>query len=305
MLGFLQEPGGQIMSDLSQVPVTFLGAGLMGKPMILRLLQAGYRVTAYNRTAARLAEVAEAGAHTAPDPMAAVGAGRAIIVMLADGPAIGAVLNDQVMEALRGRTVIQMSTIGPEESRRLAARVEEHGGEYLEAPVLGSVPEVRLGELMLFIGGTPACFEHWRPLLLAFGPAPRLVGPVGSAAALKLAFNQLIVALTSAFSFSLGVVLREGIDPQPFMELLRQSALYAPTFDKKLDRMLDRQFENPNFPLRLMLKDAKLAIAEGERLGLNASAVRGAGQLLQLAMQSGLGEKDYSALYEVVNRAGG
>jgi 3-hydroxyisobutyrate dehydrogenase len=293
------------MPDAGKVPVAFLGAGLMGRPMILRLLQAGYGVIAYNRTSARLAQAAEAGAELALDPVKAVSAGRVIFVMLADGPAIETVLDEAVLETLRGRTLIQMSTIGPEESRRLAARVEAHGGEYLEAPVLGSIPEVRSGELMVLAGGTAESFERWRELLMAFGPAPRLVGPVGSAAALKLAFNQLIVSLTSAFSFSLGIVLRERIDPQLFMELLRQSALHAPTFDKKLDRMLNRHFEEPNFPVRLMLKDAELAIAEGEKLGLNASAVRGAAQLVRLAMQAGSGEKDYSALYGVVNPAGG
>jgi 3-hydroxyisobutyrate dehydrogenase len=293
------------MPDAGKVPVAFLGAGLMGRPMILRLLQAGYGVIAYNRTSARLAQAAEAGAELALDPVKAVSAGRVIFVMLADGPAIETVLDEAVLETLRGRTLIQMSTIGPEESRRLAARVEAHGGEYLEAPVLGSIPEVRSGELMVLAGGTAESFERWRELLMAFGPAPRLVGPVGSAAALKLALNQLIVSLTSAFSFSLGIVLRERIDPQLFMELLRQSALHAPTFDKKLDRMLNRHFEEPNFPVRLMLKDAELAIAEGEKLGLNASAVRGAAQLVRLAMQAGSGEKDYSALYGVVNPAGG
>jgi 3-hydroxyisobutyrate dehydrogenase len=293
------------MPDAGKVTVAFLGAGLMGRPMILRLLQAGYGVIAYNRTSARLAQAAEAGAELALDPVKAVSAGRVIFVMLADGPAIETVLDEAVLETLRGRTLIQMSTIGPEESRRLAARVEAHGGEYLEAPVLGSIPEVRSGELMVLAGGTAESFERWRELLMAFGPAPRLVGPVGSAAALKLALNQLIVSLTSAFSFSLGIVLRERIDPQLFMELLRQSALHAPTFDKKLDRMLNRHFEEPNFPVRLMLKDAELAIAEGEKLGLNASAVRGAAQLVRLAMQAGSGEKDYSALYGVVNPAGG
>jgi 3-hydroxyisobutyrate dehydrogenase len=293
------------MPDAGKVPVAFLGAGLMGRPMILRLLQAGYGVIAYNRTSARLAQAAEAGAELALDPVKAVSAGRVIFVMLADGPAIETVLDEAVLETLRGRTLIQMSTISPEESRRLAARVEAHGGEYLEAPVLGSIPEVRSGELMVLAGGTAESFERWRELLMAFGPAPRLVGPVGSAAALKLALNQLIVSLTSAFSFSLGIVLRERIDPQLFMELLRQSALHAPTFDKKLDRMLNRHFEEPNFPVRLMLKDAELAIAEGEKLGLNASAVRGAAQLVRLAMQAGSGEKDYSALYGVVNPAGG
>ena len=91
-----------------------------------------------------------------------------------------------------------------------------------------------------------------------FSPQPLHIGPVGSAAAIRLAMNQLICSLTTSFALSLGLIIREGIDIDIFMKILRDSALYAPTFDKKLQRMLERNYENPNFPAKHLLKDTNI-----------------------------------------------
>jgi 3-hydroxyisobutyrate dehydrogenase len=133
---------------------------------------------------------------------------------------------------LAGRTIIQMGTIRPEESVQIDAAIQAAGGDYFEAPVLGSIPQAQQAELIVMVGGSTEQFTQWRDLLAAFGPEPRHIGPLGKAAAVKLALNQLIGALTGAFSLSLGMVQRHGIDVETFMSILRSSALYAPTFDK-------------------------------------------------------------------------
>lgn len=281
--------------------VALLGTGLMGWPMAVRLLDAGYELTVYNRHAERAASLAERGARVADTPAQAVAAAEVVLLMLADAPAIRAVLlADAVYEQLANRTVIQMGTIAPGESRGLLAAVRDAGGSYLEAPVLGSIAEVEAGALMVMIGATPTQFEQYRALLGVFGPEPHLVGEVGQAAALKLALNQLIASLTAAFSLSLGIIEREGVNLELFLGILRRSALYAPTFEKKLPRMLARDYANPNFSTRMLAKDVDLVLDEARALGLEDAALVGVRQVIAKALERGFVETDYSALSEAV-----
>jgi 3-hydroxyisobutyrate dehydrogenase len=221
--------------------------------------------------------------------------------MLTDAPAIREVLlTEEVRPHLAGRTIIQMGTIRPEESVQIASEVQQAGGDYLEAPVLGSIPQAQEASLIVMVGGSTAQFAQWRDLLATFGPEPRHIGPLGKAAAVKLALNQLIGSLTGAFALSLGMVLRHGIDAEAFMDILRSSALYAPTFDKKLPRMLERHFDDPNFPAKHLLKDMLLVEHEAAALGLNTADIAGLRQILEIAASGELADKDYSALFAVV-----
>jgi len=285
----------------SMTRIAFLGTGLLGSPMAARLAAAGHEVVAWNRTASKAEALRTSGVLTAATPTAAMQQSECTILMLQDAPAIeSALLTGEAAKALHGATVIQMGTIGPAESRRLAAAVAQRGGEYFEAPVLGSIPQAAAGTLQVMVGATAAQFARWRDLFACFGE-PVLAGDVGQAAALKLALNQLIAALTGAFSFSLGLVRRSGLEVELFMRILRQSALYAPTFDKKLQRMLDREFGAPNFSTRQMLKDVRLVLEEGRRLGLETASVDGLERILLRALDRGHAEADYSALYEGVD----
>ncbi len=193
-----------------------------------------------------------------------------------------------------------MATLSSGGSLRLREEVVEAGGEYFEAPVLGSRPQAASGELIVLLGAEPEQLERWREVLLCFGPELHLIGPVGKAATFKLALNQLIAALTAAFSLSLGMVLRNGIEVEPFMQVLRASALYAPTFDKKLPRMLTSDYGDPNFTARLMLKDVDLVLEEARAMGLNVAALEGVREIVAGGLELGLAEVDYSSLYEAV-----
>ncbi len=242
------------MSDVS-----LLGTGLLGAPIALRLASTGLAVTVWNRTASRAEPLGEAGLDVASTAAEALLASPVTILMLADAPAIRAVLfAPEALAAVAGRTVVQMGTIGPDESRAFAVEIAEAGGEWVEAPVLGSIPQADSGTLQVMVGGTAGQLERLEPLLSCLGRDVRLVGDVGKAAALKLALNQLIGSLTASFATSLACVRAEGLDPETFMAILRPSALYAPTFDKKLGRMLEAEYSNPTFPLRLLRKDVEL-----------------------------------------------
>ena len=280
--------------------VGFLGTGLMGLPMAQRLLAANFELVAYNRTKEKLAPLREGGATIASTPEQAIAATEYVIVMLTNAAAIRDVLLcDASRQHLAGKTVIQMGTITPTESKAIRDEAVAVGGDYLEAPVLGSIPEAQAGKLIVMVGSSSEQFQRCLDLLVCFGSKPMLIGAVGKAAAVKLALNQLIASLSSAFALSLSFVERQDVDVDLFMEILRNSALYAPTFDKKLQRMRDRNYSNPNFPTKHLLKDTDLFISEAESIGLNINSIEGVRQILEIAMKD-FSEADYSSLFSAI-----
>jgi 3-hydroxyisobutyrate dehydrogenase len=281
--------------------IAVLGTGLLGYPIARRLQGAGYHVTVWNRTSEKALPLRAFGIDVASHPQDAIVKAEVVLLVLSDAAAIrGVLLAEAAVAALASRTVIQMGTIGPAESVALKQEVEAARGDYLEAPVLGSIAEARAGTLHVMIGGTAEQFARWRGLLAALGREPRFVGPVGQAAALKLALNQLIAAEMAAFSLSLGLIQRHGITVDLFMDILRQSALFAPTFDKKLPRLLASDYSNPNFSVAHLLKDVDLFLKEASACRFESRSLEGVRLLLTEAMQRGLSTSDYSALFEVV-----
>ena len=283
--------------------VSLIGLGLMGQAMARRLIRSGHALTVYNRTREKAAALEKLGARVAETAAAAVGSSPVTILMAADAGAVTALVFPSTgpRPDFAGRTVIQMGTIAPGQSLDIKKGIEESGGAYLEAPVLGGPPEAEEGKLHVLVGSTPSQFEQWRPLLQALSPAPQYIGPAGKAAAFKLALNQILAAEASAFAYSLAVVSRNGIEVEQFMGVLRTSSLYAPQFEKKLSRMLNRDFVPASFAVKNIEKDVKLAVAEGRRLGLDTSAVEGIGQVVRRAAGAGLSGADYSAIYAVIN----
>lgn len=286
----------------SEKKIGIIGTGLMGAPMALQLQRSGYEVAAWNRSATKLIPLQSEGIHAAATATDVLLSSAMTITMLSDAAAIASAVLAQPA-ALKDRTLLQMGTIAPDESRELAEKVQAAGGAYLESPVLGSIPQVKAGELILMVGATPEQYERWLPVLKCFGPNPELMGPVGTAAATKLAMNQLIGTLTAAFSMSLGLAQREGLDIEKFMGIVRESALYAPTFDKKLARMCDRNFSNPNFPTKHLLKDMNLFVQAAQAQGIDATVAAGVSTVASQAIAQGLADEDYSAIYSAIDPA--
>lgn len=281
--------------------IGFMGTGLMGLPMAQRVLEAQLPLIVYNRTPNKLEPLKAAGAAIATSPADLIQASTCVVLMLTNAQAIQAtLLSEASRPALAGKTIIQMGTIAPSESRHLYETIAAAGGDYFEAPVLGSIPEAKTGTLLVMVGGTAAQFQQWQPVLCCFGHEPRLIGPVGTAAAVKLALNQLIGSLTSAFATSLSFVQQQGAEVEAFMQILRSSALYAPTFDKKLQRMLEQNYANPNFPTKHLLKDINLFLQEAQPSGLNAAIPAAVQSILDQAMALNLAEADYSSLFAAI-----
>ena len=278
-----------------------LGLGLLGSEIAIRLRAQGFDVIGWNRTPGRGDALAVTGVRIAASPAEAIGGAEATLLLLSDALAIEETLAAAgVADALPGRVLIQMGTIAPDESRRLAEQVAAAGGAYLEAPVLGSLPEARAGRLIVMAGGDSDLYQRCLPILEALSESPQRIGSVGQGAALKLAMNQLIAGLTATFSLSLGLVRAEGIDVDQFMTLLRGSALYAPTFDKKLANYLARDYGTANFPLKHLRKDINLFREVAIRSGLDEAPLAVLADACDRAIDAGLGDSDYSAVYEAL-----
>jgi 3-hydroxyisobutyrate dehydrogenase len=282
--------------------IALLGTGLLGRAIAERLQSVGHTVTVYNRTTTKALPLQASGITVVMRPEQAIAQADCVVLMLADAAAIRAVLLTQAsLAVLRGKTVIQMGTIAQEESLALQAEIERVGGSYCEAPVLGSLAEAKAGTLLVMIGGTEGQFAQWGPLFRSLSREPRLVGPVGKAACLKLALNQLIAAEISAFALSFGLVQRAGVPLDTFMAILRESALFAPVFEKKLPRLLTRDYQHPNFSTRHLLKDVELFLKAASGYALTASSLEGIKPVLEQTIVQGFGDSDYSAIFEVVN----
>ncbi|MCU7906730.1 MAG: NAD(P)-dependent oxidoreductase [Candidatus Thiodiazotropha sp. (ex Epidulcina cf. delphinae)] len=282
--------------------VTLLGLGLMGRPIAHRLVHCGHDVVAWNRSPERLGSAKSEALSVSADIASAVEMGEVLLLTLSDAAAIDKVLfTTGITSLIRGKTVLQMGTIAPDESRLISNRVQKAGGDYLEAPVLGSIPEARSGELIIMAAGPEAVYHHCLLILRGLGKEVDLIGPVGQGATMKLAMNQLIASLTAGFSQSLGLVRAEGVEVEQFMKLLRQSALYAPTFDKKLQKFLEHDYSNPNFSLRHLIKDVQLFKQVATASAMNAEIADATLRVLVSGREAGYGDEDYSSLYEAIN----
>ena len=285
--------------------VAFLGTGLMGLPMAQRLLAADIELIAYNRTPEKLEPLRTAGAQIVTKPREAIRAADCIVLMLSNAAAIYHVLlTDTSWHTLSGRSIIQMGTINPLESQEIRDTVVAAGGEYIEAPVLGSIPEAKTGKLIVMVGGEEEQYQRHLKLLQHCGENPVYIGAVGSASNLTLALNQLIASLTTSFALSLAYIQLQGIDVDLFMQVLRESKLYAPTFDQNLRRMLDGNYNNANLPTKQLIKEIDLFISEAKSLGLNLNSIEGVRQILHATMKMSYPEDDYSSVFPAIREWG-
>jgi len=282
--------------------IGFIGTGLMGKPMAKKLIENKFKVNVFNRTFQKAIELQKNGAEIFESVDLLINESDAIIFMLSDYVAINEVVSGIKVKNFSGKLFIQMGTLSPKENILLKKQFESANGMFIEAPVLGSIPQIIDRTLITFIGAETDLSENLKKIFESFSKEILYVGKVGKASALKLAINQLIVSELSVFSMSLKYVINQGIDVEQFMNVLRKSALYAPTFDKKLNNFLLNDFSKPNFPLKHMLKDLKLIIDEFNEAEIETGILKEEKIRLENGLAKGYGEEDYSALYKCFNK---
>ena len=290
------------------VDIGIIGIGLMGHAFVERFLSQGFTVRIFNRSQNNIKDLADNDVIVCATADELISLSSTIILMVSDADAINNLLRldrhggnpgDKQVD-LQGKTILQMATISPRQSKETGEAIASSGGHYLEAPVLGSIPEAKTGTLIIMAGGSKNVFEDALPALQVLGSSPRYIGETGSAAALKLAMNQLIASLTAGFSLSLGYAIKNGVDTDMFMDTVRESTLYAKTYDKKLQKYLQRDFGTANFSTRHLLKDIRLFIDDAKAAGLNTEALEGIERITNLAVANGMDLMDYSSIYQVI-----
>ena len=274
--------------------VAILGTGRMGGAMARRLHQQGFDLRLWNRTRKR-AEQLGIG-EVFDTPAEASRAADVVISMLTDPPAVRqAYLGpDGALEAEGPRIYVDSSTVDPKTHEALARVVEQRGSSLLEAPVLGSVPAVEAGKLLIMVGGEPAAFERLRAVLEALGDV-RYVGPLGSAARLKLVANIMLGIISAAAGELYNAGLRAGLDRERVWEVLTR---LAPYLDARRAGYLDGRYDPVMFRLADMVKDLDLALEVYQEVGIDTPLSQATRELFERAARDH-GEEDLAAIAEL------
>jgi 2-hydroxy-3-oxopropionate reductase len=287
--------------------VGFIGPGIMGRPMALNLLKAGHTLRVYGRRAAAMEPLKQAGAVTCASPAEAARQADVVFTVVSDTPDVEQVLfgdNGVVHGARRGSVVVDMSTISPGATRRMAADLGGRGVEMLDAPVSGGEVGAINGTLSIMVGGERAVFERVKPLFEALGKNIVHVGDNGAGQVAK-ACNQIVVALTiEAVSEALTFARRNGVDAAKVREALMGGFAGSKILEVHGKRMLDRDFK-PGFKVKLHQKDLRIVIEDAGALGLALPGAALAAQHLNALMGAGDGELDSSAIVRAIERLSG
>jgi len=288
------------LNQSSSLPLlAFLGIGLMGKPMAMRLLQAGYIVQVWNRSRAKAEALAQFGAHVADAPADAVRAADIVITMLEAGPVVAEVI-DHALPGLRsGALVIDMSSTRQSEAQQLHARLAQHGVAFVDAPVSGGVLGAEAGTLAIMAGGSADDFIRAEPVLKIMG-RPTLVGPPGCGQIAKLC-NQLIVGGTlTIVAEALLLAEAGGADPSAVRAAIRGGFAESRILEVHGQRMLDRNFM-PGGQIKSQIKDLDNVLSAAEAAGVKLPVT----ELVTQAYRSiapALGTADQSAILLALER---
>jgi 3-hydroxyisobutyrate dehydrogenase-like beta-hydroxyacid dehydrogenase len=278
--------------------IGFIGLGLMGRPMSINLVKAGYSVTVWNRSASRADEVVAAGAKLAKSPEEAAAASDFLISIVSDPPALEEILwgAHGTMSALkRGSIYMDSSTISPTLARKIATACAERGARFLDAPVTGGDWGAKKGELVFMIGGDADTLKAAEPIIGVMGKKWFHLGPNGAGQTIKLAMNMILALQVDALAEALALVTRAGLQGEKLVEVLQSSMGRSGLLDVKAPNLLKGEYP-PSFALRLMHKDLGLALDLANQLGVALPATAAARETYSAVKGASKEDLDYSAV---------
>ncbi|KAL9653482.1 hypothetical protein ABK040_002115 [Willaertia magna] len=291
--------------------IAFFGLGLMGSSMAVHIAKAGFPIYIYNRTEQKAENLVSNNKEltniqiikdikeTLNNPEISY-----IISMLFDFKAIVQTIFDNATN-LKGKTIIQMSTVSLEENKDLKERTEKLGGEFIEAPVLGSNLVAQAGKLQVFVGCSKESFERVKQeqLLQTLGTL-RYIGDDHKAIKMKLTMNLIVGSLTTVLANAVGLVESNELDMDVFEDILRDGPFYFGYVDVKLPRMVQRDYGDQNFPVYGMVKDFNAIEKLAEDSGVYTGVIHSIKDLFKKTVEQSKtnGEQeDFASIYEVVN----
>jgi 3-hydroxyisobutyrate dehydrogenase-like beta-hydroxyacid dehydrogenase len=284
----------------------FVGLGYMGSRIARRLMDAGYPLGVYNRTPLKTRALSERGARVYDSPRELAAAADTVLSMLADDAAIEQVMlgRDGIVAAARsGSTIVDLSSVHPDTSRRLASAARQRHVAVLDASVSGSTPQAEDGSLVMFVGGDRVAYEQSQPVLDVISNHHFYLGPSGSGATMKLVVNSLLGVGMQALAEALVLGQRAGLDRTVLLDVLEQTAVVTPGQKRKLQNVRSGKYP-VEFPLRLMFKD----LLNVQRLaGQNAVPTPTVAAALEmLAVEQAKGrEEDFSAIIRTMEELAG
>ncbi|MDX6562065.1 MAG: hypothetical protein QOD65_1879 [Gaiellales bacterium] len=286
--------------------IGFVGLGHMGGNMAARFLAGGYPVYGTERNRAHAQGLMHDDLQWCASSREVAEAADVIFTSLPDDRALDAVASgaDGIVAGLApGKIWVDMSTVSPRVSREIAARVQARGARMLDAPVSGSVPQVKTGTLTIMVGGEEQAFARVEPILRALG-TPTLVGENGQGLVLKLAINISLAVQMLAFAEGLLLAERAGIDRKLAVDVMTRSPIGSPMLKARAALVLDLPDE-AWFDIGLMQKDVVLALDAARQLHVPLPSAAAADELLTVARALGYERRDLAALFEVLGRIAG
>src|ERR1700722_19075765 len=284
--------------------VAFLGLGIMGQSMASNLVKAGHEVAVWNRSAGKDVE----GARTASSPADAAQGADAIWMCVSDTKAVESVLfGEGGAEAslTSGMIIADSSTISPSATLRFAEHVKARGVDYVDAPMTGSKIAAAGGSLIFMVGGDEAVLARLKPLFDAMGKQVFRMGETGKGQATKLVMNLQIAMIFEGFAEALTLATKLGVDVEKLVPLIQSSMVNSGVVEYKAPFVLKRDF-SPNFPLRLMHKDLKLALEAAKELRVRLPGLETVEEIYDVADEDGHGDLDYAATLTLLEKwAGG
>jgi 3-hydroxyisobutyrate dehydrogenase-like beta-hydroxyacid dehydrogenase len=279
----------------------FVGLGHMGGSMAARLLAAGYTVYGQSLDLREAQDLVHEGLRWRDTPREVAEAADVVFTSVPDDDALQSVASgpDGILAGLSAAKVwVDMSTVSPRASREVAKRVQALGAEMLDAPVSGSVPQVRSGTLTIMVGGAEQAYARVEPILRELG-TPTHIGENGQGLVLKLAINISLAVQMLAFAEGLLLAERAGIDRTRAVAVMTQSPIGSPMLKARADLVLDLPDE-AWFDVSLMQKDIVLALDTARQLRVPLPTAATADEVLTLARARGYERRDIAALFEVL-----
>jgi 3-hydroxyisobutyrate dehydrogenase-like beta-hydroxyacid dehydrogenase len=283
--------------------VAFLGLGIMGRSMATNLVKAGHEVAVWNRSAGKEVE----GARTAASPADAARGVDVIWMCVSDTKAVESVLfgPQGAQESLTdGMIIADSSTISPSATRQFADRVRAKGVQYVDAPMTGSKAGAANGTLIFMVGGEESAVEKLKPLFAVMGKKIFQMGETGKGQATKLVMNLQIALIYEGFAEALTLATKLGVDVEKLVPLIQASMVNSGVVEYKAPFVLKRDF-SPNFPLRLMHKDLKLALEAAKELRVRLPGLETVEEIYDVADEDGHGDLDYAATLTLLEKWAG
>ncbi|MGB8456383.1 MAG: NAD(P)-binding domain-containing protein [Candidatus Acidiferrum sp.] len=284
--------------------VGLIGLGLMGRPMGLNLLKAGFSLTVWNRTASRAESLVAAGAKLAKSPEEVAAASDVLITIVSDPPALEEVLwgkpgSGQTTGALAalqpGSLYIDSSTVSPILARKIAAACGERKVDFLDAPVTGGTWGAEKGELVFMVGGDARVLKDAEPVFSVMGKRWFHLGPNGAGQTIKVAMNLILALQVDALAEALALVTAAGLQGEKLVQVLQSSMARAGVLDVKAPLLLKGEYP-PSFPLRLMHKDIGLALDLAREVGVVLPAGAAAYSTYSAVKDAAKEDLDYAAV---------